>query len=95
MSIRGDTTAGAAHGALAGIHLSRDLKSAPSGSDNKSVAIAAQVKTMVGNAHDGTNIYNVSVDTLRKGLVAAPAAVDVTDTAGAATVAASGKVVTI
>ena len=95
MAIRGDTAAGAAHGSLTCIHLSRDFKSAPSGSDIKSVAIAAQVNAMIGNAHDSTNLYDISVDTLRKGLVAAPAAVDATDVAGAATVAASGKVVTI
>ncbi len=94
-SIRGDTAAGAGHGSLTAIHLPREFKVAPTGADTKSAAIAAQVAAVLGNAHDGINIYNTSVDTLRRGLVAAPAAVEATDTAGAATVAASGKVVTI
>ncbi len=95
MAIRGDTAAGAARGSLTCIHVSRDFKASPTGADIKSCAIAAQVSAVIGNGHDQTNIYNNSVDTLRRGLVAAPTAVEATDAAGAATVATSGEVYTI
>lgn len=95
MNIRGNTSAGAAAGALAGMHLPTDFPSSPTGADTKSAAIAGELNAFLKTAQAETTAYNTSVDTLREGLVAAPNAVDATDQAGAAEVAGSGEVYTI
>jgi len=95
VSIRGNTTTGAAAGASAGMHLSTDFPSSPTGADTKSTAIAGELNAFLKTAQLETTTYNTSVDTLREGLVAAPQAVDATDAAGAAGIEGSGEVYTI
>ena len=95
MNIRGDTTAGAATGASAGMHLPTDFPTSPTGADTKSAAIAAKLNAFLKTAQAESATYNTSVNTLREGLVAAPNAVDTTDQNGAAGIADSGEVFTI
>jgi hypothetical protein len=93
-NIRGNTDAGAAIGASAGKPLRTDFPVSPTGSDTKSVAIAAALDRFLDTARVETGIYNASVDTLRQGLVQAPQSVEATDESGAAGIAASGEVYT-
>jgi len=90
-NIRGETDAGAAIGANAGTPLPAGFPVSPTGSDTKSVAIAAALNALLDTARVETGIYNASVDTLRQGLVQAPRAVDATDAAGAAGINGSGE----
>lgn len=92
MAIRGDTTAGAAAGSLAAIHIQALYPAPPTGSDTKSSTIVGRVMSNLETARKESETYNVSVDTLRTAFTEAPRGVDRTDEAGAAHVAASGEV---
>jgi hypothetical protein len=74
--------------------LSRNFPVSPTGSDTKSVAIAQALNDFLDTARVEHETYNVSLDTLRQGLVQAPKAVEATDESGAAGIAASGEVYT-
>ena len=89
--IRGNTSAGAAAGSAIGMHLSADFPPVPTGSDPKSMQIAAELNAFLDAARKEINTYNQSVDAMRAGATAAPQATDATDRSGADTVSSSGE----
>lgn len=89
-NIRGNTTAGAAVGASAGMPLSENLPASPTGADTKGTEIAAELNAFLDTARTQTAIYNQSVTALRQGMQQVPQNIEATDQAGANTVANSG-----